>query len=260
MKYFIGMIIVGISFVFSDLILRMLMSYWYIIFPVLTVIYFFVVTSVPKPYEFSGSQKVLSISRWIVKIVWTVIITLFVLLLLRVLLGGLAENNPHPISKKLHIAMKQDTPCFYIEPFDGMEAFDIHGFQITKPPMPYERYWGIGYFADKYKQIKIPLSSFAGESQCILYGAKNKLFNESSKQLNADVLYNATMEGGQRSKPNGKEDEDGDWLTAEIWFYLSKNPKTGEINATELSLSQANAWIKNMDDNNKSIEITKEKK
>jgi hypothetical protein len=256
-KYFIGIIIVVISFVFSDVILRMLMSYWYIIFPVLTVIYFYVVTSVPKPYEFSGSQKVLLISRWIVKIVWTVMITLFVLLILRVLLGGLAENNHPSITKKLNIAMKDNNPCFYVEPFEGMEAFDLYKVHVLKPPEPYERYWCVGLCENK--KITIPLSLFTGTEQCISYGIKNKTFSASSKGLEIDVLYEASIDASRRDIPKGKE-ENGNWLTADVWFYLSKNPKTGEINATELSLSQANAWIKNMDDNNKSIETTKEKK
>lgn len=258
MKYFIGMIIVAISFVFSDLLLRMLMSYWYVILPILAVIYFYVVTSVPKPYEFPGSQKVLFISRWIVKIVWTVLIALFVFLLLRVLLGGLAENNHPSIKQKLNITMKDNNPCFYIEPFEGMEAFDLSMVHVIKPPVPYERYWCEGLCENK--KIAMPLSLFAGTEQCISYGIKNKTFSASSKGLEIDVLYEASIDASRRDVSKGNEEENGNWLTADVWFYLSKNPKTGEINATELSLSQANAWIKNMDDNNKSIETTREKK
>lgn len=230
------------------------MSY---LFGLISIVSFFVLLSV----KIDENQKMRSISHLIVRLIlWNSIVVIASLAIYVFFIGDSGAGSGYTtIEKKLNITIKDNNPCFYIDSFDEMEAFDIDGIQISKPPMPYERYWGIGSFADKYKRIKIPLKTFAGTEKCVQYGAKNKFFNESSKKLTTDVLYKASMSGIKRNIPYEKV-KDGDEIRINVNFYLSKNQNTGEIKAIELSESQVNDWMKKMNEHNKSSETTKEKK
>lgn len=201
---------------------------WILTVGLIVILMVFLISSRYYEYQFRDTQMVLNKVKFMLKNLGIFIVILAVLIYM---FGG--EKFSQPTYKKLNITMKDNNPCFYLESFTEMDAFDVHGIQIIKSATPYERYWGVGYFADKYKQIKIPLSSFSGEAQCIPYGAKNEFFSEPSKKLETDVLYSATMDGGRRNISKGKEEDDGNWLTANVWFYLTKNQKTGQIEAIE---------------------------
>ncbi|MDD5051151.1 MAG: hypothetical protein PHO27_00285 [Sulfuricurvum sp.] len=231
MKYFLAQIGIILFTVLAEETISKWISTWILVVSLMVILTAFLISSRFYEYSFQGAQRVISGAKFMLKSFGIFSVLFVSMFLLYFIYGG--DKFPQPIKKQLHITMEQDIPCFYIEPFDGIEAFDIDGFQIIKPLMPYERYWGVGSFADKYKQIKIPLTTFTGVKQCIQYGGKNKLFDEPSKKLEMDVLYKATMEGPRRNIPKGKEEDDGNWLTAETWFYLSKNQKTGQIEAIE---------------------------
>jgi hypothetical protein len=203
-------------------------------------------------HKFSENKISVSIGQLIMKL-FVLFIVVFIMMIF-VYMNGERDslNTPPPIWKKLNIVMKNNNPCFYIEPFEKMEEFNINGIQVAKHPMPYVHYWG----SDEHKKIEAPISLFAGKEQCLAYGNKNRFFNEPSKQLKTNVLYCVSMNGERKSI--SKEENEANSLIAIVWFYLSKNSKTGEIRAIELSGSQLDDWRKKMNDQNKSIETTKE--
>ena len=165
MKYFLAQIGILLFVAAIEITIGKWVSGWVIIPSLIAILTIFVISSHYHEYRFSDTPKVIDRAKFMLKNLGIFSVVFAILVLLYFRYGG--ERFPQPLEKPLHITMKNDLPCFYIEPFVGMETFEIHGIQIIKPPEPYERYWGIGYFADKYKQIKIPFSSFIGEAQCI---------------------------------------------------------------------------------------------
>lgn len=232
MKYLLGLIIISLYILFIDS---------YFIVAILAISTIFIISR----HDFSENKITDSIGQLVVKL-FALLIVVFVLALFLYMEGERDSlNTPPPICKKLNIVMKNNNPCFYIEPFEKMEEFNIYGIQVAKHPMPYEHYWG----SDTHKKIDVPISLFTSKEQCLAYGNKNRFFNEPSKELKINVLYGASMNGERKSI--SKEKNDANLLSAIVWFYLSKNPKTGEIKAVELSGSQLDDWKKNMNDQNK---------
>jgi hypothetical protein len=238
MQFLFGLIIVILTVVYIDLIASVLISYWYVIIAVLTVIYFFVVTSSPKLYEFPGSEKVLLISKWIIKAAWIFIATLVAFILFRMFTPNGEEDNT---DKKLNVAMKDNTPCFYIDVFEDINTFEIQNIIATKQ---------VNNEASEYHKvvwdtpkIHIPLTAIVSKNQCIPYGLKNEIHTEGSKKLETNVLYQVMIHGVRK---NITEIYNTDLISAGIYFYLFKNSKTGKTEIVLASQKQINHWENSM--------------
>jgi hypothetical protein len=256
MKYYFAQIGIICFVIFAEPTISKWISTWILFVGLMVILTLFLISSRYHEYQFRGAQRGIEIAKFILLSFGIFLVLSAIIVFLYFNYNG--DKFPQPIKNQLRITMKDNNPCFYIEPFNEMEAFDLYEVHVIKPPMPYEGYWCAG-LCDKTK-IAIPLSFFAGTEQCIPYGVKNKSFSAPSKKLQIDVLYEASIDASRRSIPKGKKEDDGNWLTANVWFYLSKNSKTGELNAIELSGSQVDEWIKNINDFHTSIETTKEKK
>ena len=239
MTFLFGLVIVILTVVNIDLIGPVLISYWYVFIAVWTIIYFFVVTSSPKPYEFPGSEKALLISKWIIKASWIFMATLIALILL---LMAPKDGREDDADKKLNVTMKDNTPCFYIDAFDEIDTFEIKNIFATKQVNDeasefHETIWRISE-SDRSK-IHIPFTVIVGKEQCIPFGLKNEIHSVESKNLDTDVLYQVMIHGIRK---NITEVYNTDLISAGIYFYLSKNPKTGKSEIVLASQKQINNW------------------
>lgn len=239
MKYFLAQLGIIFFVILAELTTSKWISTWILVVSLMVILMLFLISSRYHEYQFQGAKRGIEIANFMLKSFGIFSVIFAILLLLYFRYGG--EKFPQPIRKQLHITMKDNNPCFYIEPFVGMEAFSIYRVSIAESVMVPEGYsrlegsWNI----DMNNSILI----FSGIEQCIPYGVKNELYSESSKKLETDVLYSATMEGPRNNIPKGKEEEDGNWLTANVGFYLSKNHKTGEIQVNILNEEQRVAWL-----------------
>lgn len=193
------------------------------------------------------------------KILIWVIIGISSLLFLRFLLGD-AHQTPYPIKKELYVTLKNDTPCFYINSFDGINNFNINHILVDRMDLNVvkskENYMWLDVL-DNNRTLS--LSSIVGENQCLLYGIKNTRTSATSKQLQTNVIYKVEIEGRKRGLPEN-ELKNGEIISLYRLFYLVKNSKTGEIKIIFPSTMEVDNWIKKIDENNRSNEIIKENK
>lgn len=241
MKYLLGLIIIGLYFIFLDS---------YIVKIVLSILTGIVIYK----YEIREDQKIVSMGQLIAKLFIVSVIAFIILLGMYFFMGDSGAGDGYvSIRKKLHVTIKDNNPCFYVDSFEGIDDFDIDYFNVEEIRPPAE--WINPKFMWRYSKDAnntLQLSTFVGVDQCIPYGRQINLKTIPSKKLQMDVLYNIKMEGTKRNIPEKKlKNGDGIWLYGA--FYLVKNQKNGEINIILPSNSEVNDMVKKMEDQNKSI-------
>lgn len=181
------------------------------------------------------------------KILLWLIVGLFSLLFLLILLGD-ANQTPYSIKKELHVTLKNDTPCFYVNSFEGINNFDINYFSVIRMDLNIVKSKKNYMWRDELDNNRtLSLSSIVGENQCLIYGVKNTTTSASSKQLRTNVIYKVEIEGRKRGLAENKL-KNGDIISLYRLFYLVKNQKTGEIEIIIPSTIEVDNWIKKMDE------------
>ncbi|MDD5084399.1 MAG: hypothetical protein PHT88_05740 [Candidatus Moranbacteria bacterium] len=185
-------------------------------------------------YEIREDKKMVSMGQLIAKLFIVSVIAFIILLGMYFFMGDSGAGDGHvSIRKKLHVTIKDNNPCFYVDSYEGIDNFEVYRISVTKlndSPKASESYWCVGFCGDKHTQINIPFSALEGVDQCIQYGVINEVFSASAKKLETDTLYNIEIEGSKKNIPLNNL-KDGDEVDAELFFQLVKNPKTGEIQA-----------------------------
>lgn len=252
MKFIFGLIIVVLTFNFIDPIVRVTFSYGYLVLAILIVSIGFLVGNRFYHYQFRNSDIVLKVVRYILKIFLLMMIVASFIIYVNFIRDTNSLNMPDPIIKNLKITIQNKEPCFYIDKFDGIEAFDIKEISVAKmkknPSIgydfnaTYETYWCVGLCEDIPRKINLPLSSFAGINQCLPYGTQHEKSSILSKKMEMNTLYIATVSGEKRNIIPEKF-TDADKIIASSLFYLHKNSKTGQIEVLELNRDQINTWF-----------------
>lgn len=248
MKYLLGLIIIGLYFIFLD-------SYVHkIILTILTGIVIY-------KYEIREDQKMLSMGQLIARLFIVSMIAFIILLGMYFFIGDSgAGDGSVSIRKKLHITIKDNNPCFYVDSFEGIDDFDINNLDVSLILPRHEWTKATSVWNDNLNTSNpLHLSSIKEAKQCFPYGIKNNITSVHSKKLKMDVLYSVTMEGNKRNLSQDKL-KNGDSIWLHRAFYLDKNKITGEIEVVIPDQTQVAIWIKKMEDQNKSIEKTKDKK
>jgi hypothetical protein len=175
-----------------------------------------------------------------------------------------SEHFPTTIHKELHITIKENNPCFYIDTFEGINEFNIDYFNVNKVGTNSQWLKKEYMWKDEIDTNRIlPFTAIAEKNQCLLYGIKNTISSVPSKTLQTNVLYQIKIQGTRKNIPKsgGYIDlKDGDRILLHSIFYLVKNQKTSETKIIIPSQTQVVEWVKKMDEQNQSIEITKDKK
>jgi hypothetical protein len=201
----------------------------------------FVVISYLRPYRSPRSLNILRGAKLLFQ--WVGIF----LALMMFLLWGASEHFPTPIHKELHVTIKDDNPCFYVDAFEGIENFKINDFTISK--MDSEIDWRKKTYTYKMDDNStISLSSITGKDQCLLYGVKNMSASFPPKKLQTNVIYAITMQGTKKNIPKSSgyiDLKDGDRIFLYRVFYLAKNPKMGKKEIVIPSQMQLETRMKN---------------
>ncbi|MDD2828936.1 MAG: hypothetical protein PHW18_05120 [Sulfuricurvum sp.] len=244
MKILFGLIIVILTVINLDLLGPVLISYWLtilLIFIAINATYFFVATNSHKPYS-PERRSVLLVSKWILYAAWMFVATIiaFVLLLMSASRNS-TEIGIVKIDKRLNVIMKDNVPCFYIDSSKEIDEFEIGyivGFKYIKikDSYFYEDTWRVTHYKLK---LHIPLTSIVGKDQCIPYGLNNEIHTKEHKKLETNVLYKIAINGVR--KVGGV-----DQIMADSYFYLSKNPKTGNSEISLASQEQINIFEKHL--------------
>lgn len=150
------------------------------------------------------------------------------------------EISDKRVEKPLKIKMVNDKPCFYIDPFEDMDKFNIRNLQLHKTDSHYSPVvWSEGYFEDGGRQnfyrpvgneFLFAPSSIAGSDKCIEYGPDLDKNGFAGNELKTDVVYGILMVGYNKEQwaSDRKNVEEVDF---HVRFYLKKNSQTGKIEA-----------------------------
>jgi hypothetical protein len=212
-------------------------------------------------YEIREDQKMASMGHLITKLFIVSVIAFIILLGMYFFIGDSGTGDGHvSIRKKLHVTIKDNNPCFYVDSFEGIDDFDINNLDISLILPRHEWTKATSAWNDNLNTSNpLHLSSIKEANQCIPYGIQNDITSVPFKKLKMDVLYSVTMEGNKRNLSQDKL-KNGDSIWLHRAFYLDKNKTTGEIEVVMPDQTQVATWVKKIEDHNKSIETTKEKK
>jgi len=153
------------------------------------------------------------------------------------------EISDKRVEKPLKIKIINDKPCFYIDPFEDMDKFNIRTLGVSRPDPNREAYWLIewseGYFKDGGRQnfyrpvgneFLFAPSAIAGSDRCIEYGLDLDKNGFAGNELKTDVIYHAGMRGYNKEQWASDRKKVGE-ADFHVRFYLKKNSQTGKIEA-----------------------------
>ena len=220
------------------------------LFGLISIVSFFVILST----KIDENQKAQSLSKLIVRLIgWNIGVIVGSLAFYIFFIGDPgAGRNTVDTHTKLNISMQDNSPCFYVDSFGEIDKYYLSDILVNRinpeTSKIYENSWLVGkYYLEK---LNIPFTSIVGKEQCIPYGVKNKIFSTASKKLETDGLYFITISG--EKKTITKKEDFWDRAVSEGYFYLFKNPKTGEMDVVILDQSQVDTWFKKMNEENES--------
>lgn len=241
MKYFLAQIGIILFTALAEETISKWISTWILVVSLMVILTAFLISSRFHEYSFQGAQKVISGTKFMLKS-FGIFSVLFVIMLL-LYFRNVGENHSSLIEKYLHVTVKNNNPCFYIDAFEQENEFIIEKMKIVEITSRSEytkMMWN--------KNLDIPISSMFGANQCVLYGENDSFFNKP-KTLQIGVLYNVNMVGSRKNvRRDQRSDEDKIDLSAT--FYLKKNHNTNQIEAV----------IPNVEQETNMIEMLKEQK
>lgn len=226
MKYFIAPIGIIFFVILAELTISKWISTWILVVGFIVILMLFLISSRYHEYQSQGAKRSIEITKFMLKSFGIFIVILAVLIYM---FGG--EKFSYPIEKYLHVTVKNNNPCFYIDAFEQKNEFIIEEMKIVEITSRREytkMMWS--------KDLDTPISSMFGAHQCVLYGENDSFFNKP-KKLQIGVLYNVNMVG---SRKNARSDQrsDEDQIDLRAVFYLKKNEKTNQIEAVMPDVEQ----------------------
>lgn len=182
MKYLLGLIIIALYFIFLDS---------YIVKIVLTILTGIVIYK----YEIREDQKIVSMGQLIAKLFIVSVIAFIILLGMYFFMGDSGAGDGHvSIRKKLHVTIKDNNPCFYVDSFEGIDDFDINNLDVSLILPRHEWTKATSAWNDNLNTSNpLHLSSIKEANQCIPYGIQNNITSAPFKKLQTNVLYDVTM-------------------------------------------------------------------